>query len=174
MAVVDPEELYSVMQSTQKQNNFDRQLQRYLDDPDNYEDPREYPEEDYYDDPAQVRTPQEDIDKQTKARFSLSSTSTTNPEKPRTLSAGYDEEKYILTVQFRDGSLWNYYDVPPEMWNEFRSVDSKGRYLEGSGLNNWHNMGPAGGNAAWFATRAKRAAEQQKLYGGKQIGKTRK
>lgn len=182
MAILDPEELYSAMQDQkysikrekQRTKNFDRNLQLYLNDPDNYEDPRDYPEEDYYDEPERVQTPQDAIDKKTKARLSLSSTSTTDPEKPRTLSAGYDEENYILTIQFRDGSLWNYYDVPPEMWNEFNSAESKGRFLEGSGLNNWHSMGPAGGNASWFAKRAARSAEQQKLYGGKQIGRTRK
>ena len=174
MAVVDPSELYKAMNGSPKSAAFDRSLQQYIQDPDNYENPREYPEEDYYDEPEQVQTPQSDIDNQTKARFSLSSTATTNPERPRTLSAGYDEEKFILTVQFRDGSLWNYYDVPPEMWNEFRSAESKGRYLEGSGLNHWHSMGPAEGNASWFAARAKRASAQQKLFGGRQIGRTRK
>jgi hypothetical protein len=174
MAVVDPEELYSIMRNTQKQNNFDRNLRQYLEDPENYEDPREVSEDDYYDNPAQVPTPQDAIDKKTKARLSLSSTSTTDPEKPRTLSAGYDEENYILTVQFRDGTLYNYYDVPPQMWNEFEAAESKGRFLEGSGLNNWHSKGPAGGNASWFAKRAERSIEQQKQYGGKQIGRTRK
>ena len=174
MAVVDPEELYSAMRDTQKQKNFDRSLRQYLEDPDNYEDPRVVSEDEYYDNPARVQTPQEAIDKKTKARLSLSSTSTTDPEKPRTLSAGYDEENYILTVQFRDGTLYNYYDVPPQMWNEFEAAESKGRFLEGSGLNNWHNKGPAGGNAAWFAARARRSMEQQKQYGGKQIGRTRK
>lgn len=174
MPVVEPSELYKAMDNSPKSKSFDRSLQQYLQDPDNYEDPRDYPEEDYYESPTQVQTPQEAVDSQTKARLSLSSTGTTNPEKPRTLSAGYDEENYILTVQFRDGSLWNYYDVPPEMWNEFSSAESKGRYLEGSGLNTWHNMGPAGGNASWFAARARRSAEQQKQYGGKQIGRTRK
>lgn len=174
MAIIDPEDLYADMRSHQKSKNFDRNLEKYLEDPETYEDPREFPEEDYYDDPENVQTPQEAVDKASKARLSLSNTSTTNPDKPRTLSAGYDSKNYILTVQFRDGTLWNYYDVPPEMWDDFRAADSKGRFLEGSGLNNWHNMGPADGNQSWFAARAKKAAAQQKMYGGRQIGKNRK
>jgi hypothetical protein len=56
-------------------------------------------------------------------------TSTTNPERPRTLTAGYDSENFILTVQFRDHTLWNYYDVSPSMWDSFKSADSKNEFI---------------------------------------------
>jgi hypothetical protein len=38
---------------------------------------------------------------------------------------------------------WNYYDVPQGMWESFKSAESKGRYLESSGLNSWDKMGRA-------------------------------
>ena len=84
------------------------------------------------------------------ADLSLSSTSTINPSRPRTWAAGYqpDEggEYGVLTVVFRDdsggsGVWWNYYDVPQGIWESFKSAESKGRYLESSGLNNWDKMG---------------------------------
>lgn len=79
----------------------------------------------------------------TPAKLELKSTSTSNPEKPRTVAAGYEFSTGTLTVVFRDGTWWNYYEVPPEMWQEFKSVESKGKYLKASGLDAWPNMGPA-------------------------------
>ena len=70
-------------------------------------------------------------------------TSTTNPSRPRTLAAGYDPRKQILTVVFRDGTWWNYYDVPQDLWDGFRAAESKGQYLRESGLDSWDSMGLA-------------------------------
>jgi len=65
-------------------------------------------------------------------------TSTTNYARPRTVAAGWasvkDDEGNIinhemgtLTVVFRDGTLWNYYDVPRSVWIKFHDAISKGR-----------------------------------------------
>lgn len=75
--------------------------------------------------------------------FQLQATSTTNPKRPRTLSAGYDAKKQTLTVVFRDGTYWNYYDVPVNIWDGFRKAESKGKFLRSSGLDTWDSMGPA-------------------------------
>ena len=66
-------------------------------------------------------------------------TSTTNPERPRTLQAGYHRERDeetgrlaetgTLRVRFRDGTPWEYYDVPPNVWRNFRRVKSPGRFI---------------------------------------------
>jgi hypothetical protein len=56
-------------------------------------------------------------------------TSTTNPKRPRTVAAGYDPERKTLTVVFRDGTFYNYYDVSKHMWNSFKSATSKGKYI---------------------------------------------
>ena len=77
----------------------------------------------------------------------LRATTSTNPKRPRTLKAGYDFETKTLTVVFWDGTWWNYYDVEPDMWEGFVLAESKGKYLDSSGLNKWPKMGladPAG------------------------------
>jgi len=60
-------------------------------------------------------------------------TSTTNWKRPRTVAAGYDynsdKDNGVLTVVFRDGTFYNYYDVPPSVWIEFHDSFSKGPML---------------------------------------------
>lgn len=63
------------------------------------------------------------------AELSVIPTSTTNYQRPRTVAAGYDKERQVLTVVFRDGLFYNYYDVKPSEWTNFKSVTSKGRYI---------------------------------------------
>ena len=66
----------------------------------------------------------------TPAAISLIPTSTINPQRPRTVAAGYDPKRNVLTVVFRDGTFYNYYNVAPNIWGEFRKVTSKGRYIK--------------------------------------------
>ena len=63
------------------------------------------------------------------APITLIPTSTTNPERPRTVAAGYSNERAVLTVVFRDGTFYNYYDVEEGVWQEFKSAYSKGVYI---------------------------------------------
>lgn len=68
-------------------------------------------------------------------------TSSTNASRPRTLAAGwrpYQETQAVLdrdrrlgtlTVMFRDGTLYNYYDVPYSLWSTFKGSLSKGPYV---------------------------------------------
>jgi hypothetical protein len=60
-------------------------------------------------------------------------TSTTNWKRPRTVAAGYDynadTDTGIITVVFRDGTFYNYYDVPPSVWIQFHDSFSKGPML---------------------------------------------
>jgi hypothetical protein len=73
----------------------------------------------------------------------MQTTTSSNPAKPRTLQAGYDYASGTMTVVFRDGTWWEYKGVPPELWDGFKSAESKGKYLRSSGLDGWSNMGPA-------------------------------
>jgi hypothetical protein len=73
---------------------------------------------------------------------SLMTTISTNPERPRTLKAGYDFQNENLIVIFRDGTWWEYRGVPVYMWYDFLSAESKGRFLRESGLDHWSDMGP--------------------------------
>lgn len=56
-------------------------------------------------------------------------TSTSNPQRPRTVAAGYDKARGVITVVFRDGTFYNYYEVSPREWQSFKSVVSKGQYI---------------------------------------------
>lgn len=74
---------------------------------------------------------------------SMQSTTSSNPARPRTLKAGYDYKENKLTVVFRDGTWWEYRNVPEDLWNKFKMADSKGKFLRESGLDEWNDMGPA-------------------------------
>jgi len=69
------------------------------------------------------------------APITVKPTSTTNPGRPRTIAAGYrpgtssDGSSGTLTVIFRDGSYYNYYNVEPYLWQQFKQVKSKGRFI---------------------------------------------
>lgn len=72
-------------------------------------------------------------------------TSTTNPDRPRTLLAAYIQAEQRMIVMFRDGpnQLWEYRNVPHLLWYNFRRSYSKGWFLYASGLDRWPDMGPA-------------------------------
>ena len=71
-------------------------------------------------------------------------TSSINAARPRTVAAGYDEARQVLTVVFRDGTLWNYYQVTPGEWQTFHSSISKGRpWLNAGGPFTKKPNGPA-------------------------------
>lgn len=57
-------------------------------------------------------------------------TSTSYPPRPRTVAAGYDRAREVLTVIFRDGTYYNYYGVAQGNWDDFVSAKSKGRYIK--------------------------------------------
>ena len=63
------------------------------------------------------------------AELTVVPTSTINPERPRTVAAGYDKAEEKITVVFRDGTFYNYYEVTPNEWVRFKAVVSKGRYI---------------------------------------------
>lgn len=71
------------------------------------------------------------------APISVVPTSTTNPDRPRTVAAGYDESRRVLTVVFRDGTFYNYYDVEPEIWQQFKALPSKGQFIIPKVLDNY-------------------------------------
>lgn len=69
------------------------------------------------------------------APITLLPTSTTNPDRPRTVAAGYDFERMVLTCVFRDGTYYNYYldslgnRNASLLWYSFKSAYSKGRFI---------------------------------------------
>jgi hypothetical protein len=63
------------------------------------------------------------------ADITQSPTSTTNPARPRTVAAGYDSSRKVLTTIFRDGTFYNYYGVSGLEWGNFKRARSKGRFI---------------------------------------------
>jgi hypothetical protein len=45
-------------------------------------------------------------------------------------SIGYDEERKMLEVEFNSGSVYRYFDVPPDTHLEFITAPSHGRYFD--------------------------------------------
>lgn len=43
--------------------------------------------------------------------------------------ASYDQATGILTVSFKSGRSYDFYNVPVDVWNGFREAESKGRYF---------------------------------------------
>lgn len=102
-------------------------------------------------------------------------TATSNPKRPRTVAAGYDKDRKILTIVFRDGTFYNYYDVSYAMWNTFKTLPSKGAYIKryldkkprGEAQMSWVNQ-----NAQELVYRVSRT--NQILYEGNEMYRPRR
>ncbi|MDO3377708.1 KTSC domain-containing protein [Geoalkalibacter halelectricus] len=44
-------------------------------------------------------------------------------------AVGYDEDSSTLQVEFKGGALYQYFDVPENVFIELRDADSVGKYL---------------------------------------------
>jgi len=45
-------------------------------------------------------------------------------------SIGYDAASLTLEVEFRNGSVYQYANVPSELWARFRRAESMGRFFQ--------------------------------------------
>lgn len=66
------------------------------------------------------------------SRLSEVPTATSNPARPRTVAAGFDPATNTLTLVFRDGTFYNYYEVSRQEWNTFKELPSKWEYIRNS------------------------------------------
>jgi len=94
-------------------------------------------------------------DMESAAPISIRPTSSSNPKRPRTVAAGYDPSRKVLTVVFRDGTFYNYYEVGTQMWESFRGAWSKGWYIK-----RWLDKKPRGMADMSYAS----ARAQEELY----------
>lgn len=76
-------------------------------------------------------------------RGEMRSAPTSNPSRPRALVIAYAPEVNRLIVVFRDGTWWQYNNVPTNVWLGLKNSPSTGKYLRSSGLDSWGDMGPA-------------------------------
>ena len=44
-------------------------------------------------------------------------------------SVGYDRTDQVLEVEFQSGDIYQYLDVPPVIYEELSSAESKGKYF---------------------------------------------
>lgn len=51
------------------------------------------------------------------------------PESSNIAGFGYDEEGHILTVEFKNGGRYRYFDVPTATFEQMKGASSKGRFL---------------------------------------------
>ena len=47
-------------------------------------------------------------------------------------SIGYDDESQTLEVEFLNGSIYQYFDVPKPIHTAIMGADSKGKYFSGN------------------------------------------
>ncbi|MDO8899597.1 MAG: KTSC domain-containing protein [Bacteroidales bacterium] len=52
-------------------------------------------------------------------------------------SVGYDEEKQILEVQFNHGGIYQYFEVPKNVYEELMNADSHGVYFSANIRNDY-------------------------------------
>lgn len=45
---------------------------------------------------------------------------------------GYDSSTSTLEVEFSNGGIYQYFDVPEHIWEAFKSCDSKGKFMSES------------------------------------------
>ena len=62
-------------------------------------------------------------------RITVAPTRTSNPGRPRTVAAGYNYDTDTLRVVFREGAVYDYFDVSTAEWQQFRRSASPGRYI---------------------------------------------
>lgn len=51
------------------------------------------------------------------------------PESSTITRFAYDDANRVLKVEFKNGSLYDYFDVPEHVFNGMRNAPSKGQYL---------------------------------------------
>lgn len=51
------------------------------------------------------------------------------PESSNISSFSYEESNQVLRVEFKNGSLYDYFDIPEFVFNEMKNAGSKGQYL---------------------------------------------
>lgn len=62
-------------------------------------------------------------------RITVAPTRTSNPGRPRTRAMGYDHETDTLRVVFREGAVYDYFDVTTAQWNDMRRSASPGKFI---------------------------------------------
>ena len=54
---------------------------------------------------------------------------TETPDSSNIARFRYDEKAHVLTVEFKKGGTYNYYDVPQVVFDQMKAATSKGQFL---------------------------------------------
>lgn len=54
---------------------------------------------------------------------------TINVESSHMATMGYEPNTQMLTIGFKNNTVYEYYKVPPNVWDELKAAESKGKYL---------------------------------------------
>ena len=52
-----------------------------------------------------------------------------SPESSNIARFGYDDANQVLFVEFRNGSVYQYFDVPKNVFEQMNTAPSKGKFL---------------------------------------------
>jgi len=53
-------------------------------------------------------------------------------------SIGYDEDTEILEIEFGNGAVYQYFDVPQGVWTDFQNAESHGIFFNREIKDNYH------------------------------------
>lgn len=59
------------------------------------------------------------------------------PDSSNIAGFDYSKEKLVLTVEFKNGGRYNYYDVPEVVFERMKAAPSKGQFLAQNIKNNY-------------------------------------
>jgi hypothetical protein len=51
------------------------------------------------------------------------------PESSNIAGFEYSKERHVLTVEFKNGGRYNYYDVPEVVFEQMKAASSRGQFL---------------------------------------------
>ena len=52
-----------------------------------------------------------------------------SPESSNLAGFGYDDASHVLTVEFKSGGRYSYFDVPETIFEQMKAARSKGQFL---------------------------------------------
>jgi KTSC domain len=114
--------------------------------------------------------------------YQTSTTAYKTGRNPRTVRASYDQSTNTMYVVFWEGVYIYYEDVPPEVWSQFKSAESKGKFLWDNGFDDRnggrYKYGPVDMDTistrrkAALASNYQVAVRLQSAYQGRRTSKT--
>lgn len=67
-------------------------------------------------------------------------TKSSNPPRPRTTAMGYDSDSQTLRIQFRDGAVYDYFNVTEEQYAQISKTWSPGKWMNRNLLNDYTRL----------------------------------